>query len=631
MPRSWQWMTGCWCAVLLAGCGPNSGSFLGLERTWPPEGALTLLASETSTRAWPWQALAGVVHGNVILVSDNLGIHRSTNSGRTWSLAVSARIIAIVSDSDGTNVVALDDRGRLHRSRDNGVTWQQRDIAPVLRALVSRADSTSLNVDALVGAADLSRFVVVAYCEAFLSIDDGESWTLLPDRGSWNDDDHCLEGLLMDDQFAPRLAVVRISGTIAGGSYVFEHRDGRWYKQCSFEAVALLLESVTYCGDVPEFQRNAALRAIADDIDAGFLAAVDPDDAVFVGRHWPIADPARHRHYPGLLVDDHSDRVWWFSHTGIALTQDRGARWQTLAGGVSDRAPRSRLADGTEIAVWDGRLFLRDGSVWNVIDAPETLWHLTVVPAGGLLHGESSLWLMHAADTPPERVWPSGDVGAIHVRDSRIWATGKTIVGSMDGGQTWQLSEASESGMDWQCDSGCVRVDGQGRVWQASLDEGVLQVRNAARVPFAEGELPDEQWFAADGSVWMLATYHEDDEEDDPRRYLVSYDRGLGWHRVGLNHEIKYFLAVGNGRALAIDYNETLLVLDRTQAEDIHTVMALPGTSWDFCHRDDGVLLVALEGTHRAHPDQVDFLLHSADNGASWHTQVWMPEYTGCT
>jgi hypothetical protein len=471
---------------------------------------------------------------------------------------------------------------------------------------------------------------VVANCKAFRSSDHGESWTVLRGRGGWDDEDHCLEGLLMDEGFVPILAVVQVSGTIASGSYVFEHRDGSWHKRCSFDVVGLLLKSVTYCGEIPEFQRNVALRAIADDIDVGFLHGVDPDDAVFVEGTWQIADPARQRHYPSLLVDPNSDRVWWFSDDGVAVTQDRGAGWRTLVGGVSDRAPRSRLADGSEIAVADGRLFLRHGSVWRVIDAPESFFLITAVPGGALLHGESSLWLMHAAGTPPERVWHSDDVDAIHVHEATIWALGEALAASQDGGRNWQRSEVGGSGLDWQCAARCARVDWRGRVWHASLDDGVLEVREGARLPFAEGDQPEQQWFAADASVWLLAAYNEDDDEGDPHRYFISYDRGLGWRGVSLDHDIAFFLALGDGRALAIDDNDMLLALDRQQPDGIRSVMALPGSSWDLCRRDDGVLLISLEGRHRAHPHQSDFLLHSADNGATWRTQAWTAEYAGC-
>ncbi len=630
MRRTLGWMTGGWCAIVLAGCGLGSGSLFGPDRPWPADGALAVLDSKTSARARPWLALSGVVHGDTLLVSDDLGLHRSTDSGATWSLEVAAPIVGIVSDSDGTRVVALDDRGRLHRSTDGGASWRQRDIAPALRELATWADPDSFYADALLGAPDLSQLVVVAYCEAFRSIDGGKSWSALPGRGGWDDDDHCLEGLLMDERFEPTLAVIQVSGTIASGSYVFEHRDGRWHKRCSFDVVGLLLKSVTYCGEIVEFQRNVALRAIADEIEVGFLEGVDPDDAVFVNGHWPIANPARHRHYPSLLVDVDSDRVWWFSYDGVAVTHDRGERWQTLAGGVSERAPRGRLADGSEIAVSDGRLFLRDGSVWRVIDAPEEVHWLTATPGGALLHGESSLWLMHAAGTAPERVWPSEDVGAIHVREATIWAPGSAFAASPDGGRSWQGSAVSESGLDWLCDARCVRVDWEGRVWHASLEDGVLVVREVARVPFTEGDAPDEQWFAADGSVWLLATYNQDDHDDDSRRYFVSYDRGLGWRGVSLDHDIEYFLAVGDGRALAIDHKENLLAFERGQPEGVRTVMELPGASWNLCRRDDGVLLISIEGRHPAHTDQTDFLLHSADDGATWRTQVWTPAYVGC-
>ena len=92
---------------------------------------------------------------------------------------------------------------------------------------------------------------------------------------------------------------------------------------------------------------------------------------------------------------------------------------------------------------------------------------------------------MQSAKAAPERVWPSDDVDTILTRGATVWALGSSLAVSPDSGRIWQRSELSESGLDWHCDIDCARADWQGHVWHAGLKDGVLDVRDVARIPFA--------------------------------------------------------------------------------------------------------------------------------------------------
>ena len=604
--------------ITLVGCDAKFGGFVG--KPWPPIGALPALPNGPSEEVFqhPNAVVAGAANGDSLWVADSVGVFHSADGGRNWRHVRRGSFVGLVVSDDQSRVIALASDGFLHRSSDQGKRWQKRDLSRELKALQADEWEYRFSAHELWASEDTTQLIVVANCGGFVSKDSGSSWSLLPGGAQWNDEDHCLAGLTVNASFEPVRAAVDITGTLAAGNYIFERRGQLWVKRCSFDLVGYLLESVQRCDELAEFADDYVLRKHSDDMGFELILDIDPDEAIFRNAHLPITNLARARQWSNLLVDDVQERLWWISYSGVARSDTMGESWQTTAGGIALREAPLRF-NGLDVGLYEGGIYARRLGVWEAIAMPERVYQLLITPAGLLSLGEKGIWLLPALTQTAKRVDDNRNFESLSGSGSLVWGLGDTLAASTDGGRNWQHAEREVEGLDWLCARQCLRVDWEGGVWRARIETDVLVVGQDTHIALPNNHSVGDQWIAS-GAFWLVASRDDDADEDSVDHYHASFNLGDDWQSLALDSDIDEFVGLGEGRALAMTYDERIIGFDAALPALFRESLRLPGTGYGLCVREDGAVLVTVEGDHPDYPDAYDHLLYTTDAGGTWFT-----------
>lgn len=145
----------------------------------PVTASLTVYAKWTTLTARTWWTVASSADGSILFAGEqNTGkIHRSTDSGQTWSEAYTVagkNVQGISCSSDGSKVIASIYQDYLYVSTDSGSTWTARGSSDSWNAVWCSPDGSTLM------AGTTGTYI-------YRSTDDGASWTEYtgPGAHSW--------------------------------------------------------------------------------------------------------------------------------------------------------------------------------------------------------------------------------------------------------------------------------------------------------------------------------------------------------------------------------------------------------------------------------------------------------------
>jgi hypothetical protein len=104
------------------------------------------LAASTDGATWttlsipaPPYALAAGTDGAVTLATSSVGLLRSTDAGRSWTITPDAPLIVLADWVDGRTVTGITADGTVTVSTDTGLTWQRRGTAGPPQAITAHS------------------------------------------------------------------------------------------------------------------------------------------------------------------------------------------------------------------------------------------------------------------------------------------------------------------------------------------------------------------------------------------------------------------------------------------------------------------------------------------------------------
>ena len=613
-------------ALLATLCGCSSGD--GPSGPWPPLKDHAFPLQEYAPR-WPTAVAAGVARGEQLLIADHYALFKSSDGGRNWhraALETDAQVLAVATSDDGSELLAITEDGGEHRSGDGGRTWTRTSIYDRLPMDMERLerywDGYSLYHASV--SRDLEHWIVVGFCEGFVSHDGGQSFERVTGNnglGSWDHDDLCLEELIVDEEFQPLFASVEVTGKLASGEYVYALRGERWEELCSFDLMALLLESVTECDDVAIVKDNARLLAHSDSYAGPWDLDVDPDAAVFEERQLLVRDDVDPDVVPRLIVNE-AGKHWFVSYLGVAASADRGRQWVPLIGGIPSAEREASLSDDEHLAVWDDRVFRSsDRHVWSRVAGIEYAYDFVTVDNVALVATSNGGVVRFAAGGAPEKVLDN-EVYQLHVSDDLVWATaGGWIAASRDMGRSWSdvRADTVDDG-EWTCAQTCVAVDDYGRSWVAAAGNDGITIETTADLSesLAEDNYTGPLWAAPDHSLLVLEVGNFENEEI---KLWVSGDQARSWKAFPQSVAyVDHLIFPESGTAFVEGGGEAHWIRDRGAVMESDR-SPVPVESGIACSPAPGQ--VALE-TWDFHPEWPDedalYAVYTLDMGESWWT-----------
>jgi photosystem II stability/assembly factor-like uncharacterized protein len=330
--------------------------------------------------------------GTILLGTEDAGVMRSSDEGRTWSASNTGFLERFVStmqfDSNGRLLVAV-----WGASRSGGVF-----MTPDMHGPWTRLG------DGLGGREVLSLAMrdgsVLAGTDdgIFVRVPRSSTWTRLPTR---------VDGLEMHPRVVCLVALPSMRLLAATSDGILRSADGgrSWTLGTSGEAFCVAQSGV---------EHNLVVAATR----SGFFRSTDGGDT------WTRAAPALDGVTPHQLSFIPSDdRVLLATTTsGLFRSVDQGSTWQRLSGGIphSDLTGLAVHPDGRTIYASD---FTR-GGIFRSVDAGTT-W--TRMPTEGL--ASDRVWALALDPSAPEHVFAASAAGGLHMLMPVSSATGVRVEG----------------------------------------------------------------------------------------------------------------------------------------------------------------------------------------------------------
>ncbi len=611
-------LTICWL-IGVAACAGEAPS-----GPWPPLKDADL-PFQNHTPQWPGEVSTGIARGDRLIIADEYGVYRSDDGGRGWArlkMPSNRRILELASSEDGQQLIAVARHGIAYHSGDGGKSWTLRklyDDLPIdMRQLRQSWEGFGLSQVRISG--DFQNWLLVGFCEGFISRDGGESWLRLTgneDLGSWDHYDLCLNEIVLDEHFEPVFATVDVTGRLAAADYVFANRGDHWQELCTFDAVAMFIKSVVDCNEVEEIRDNARLFGQYHENLLPWPMDVDPEAAVFE-QHQLVVNPVGARHFPSQLIGNEEGTTWFFSYKGIARSTDGGGNWQTMIGGIPAPERQVRTSETEVLALWDDQVFWSaNGTVWqrepsvDYVYAFEDLGDAALVAARqGVLRISAGRRIEKVSDETVYRLEQNPGV---------VWGLGsELLLASSDGGLTWQSTPTQADSSQWLCAGVCLVTDDWGKVWEVALESSGLELSVVGQLP---QEIGEDDWIdspAAADDLSMVVVGVRDGLQDLVQVY-ISTDLGRNWDTFPRKiRDIEHILFPGPGIALVEGAGEVHWIRDAGMTSERSPVPTDAGVA---CVPGPGQIVLETWDVHPRWPDDdAQYIVYTRDMGESWWT-----------
>lgn len=272
------------------------------------------------------QVIAATADGSVLYALTDVGISRSNDGGRTWFASGSA--------PEGNLVVALNNPDVLYGS-ERGSCGKGQSGVPLTRSTNAGRDWQTFeggeSVEAYLIEADQNSTVIGSDCGLLISVDGGQSWSLIPgsegmDFFSAHANGTTLDGTILavgvTEGGTGRLFVVDISdpGVVqvnAALAQFWGTAPVDWLGDRMVIATAARFGISDDGGDTWTWSREG-LEAVTYSVDP--LLEGIPEDESELNAIFTVAaiDPAN------------PDRIWIGGHNGAFLSTDTGQTWQQV-------------------------------------------------------------------------------------------------------------------------------------------------------------------------------------------------------------------------------------------------------------------------------------------------------------
>jgi len=596
------------------------------------------LQRSTTRPDYPVQVTAGVVIGDELLVANEFGLFRSLNSGSDWSqvaLPLSANILALRSSADGVQLVAVTEQGQILRSNNAGADWAVSDVwesLPGINLEELREYGADMIERAEIGPGRKS-FLLVGYCEVFISHDDANSWLRVSgnkDLGHWDDEDRCPTDVIVDENFQPKYASVDITGRfLTSGEYVLEWTDGAWKERCSFDLTAHLVKSVTKCSEVEVIRDQTRLWYHSDTFDHHWAEPDNMDDAIFDAHRLPITNTDIMAVSHDVLQGE-DGRVWYIDYRGVAVTSDNGKSWTTLIGGITGTEESATLENGSRVALSQGYLYgSSSGKMWERLTPTVDAYKFLATNNSALLINQQGVSRLSNLKAKPTVVLPEPAVSYLDIWNDSIWAYGDEVLArSIDDGESWLSVNHSLDGDEWHCANQCVFIEYNGNVWQSKIVEDELEIQKISALPveMSDSSYAGDQWSNSDRSVIAVIV----ELHDDNRLLVVSFDSGHTWHKGPKMWSYETYVAISNSRTVIAVDDGRIFRITGDELNFDEQPSRIPADIFGVCSGEGDTILIDAYGYH---PDSSDYerglLIYSTDDGITWWTML--DESSGCT
>jgi hypothetical protein len=293
-------------------------------------------------------------------LAENGWLYRSSNDGRTWSLATTAPLVRDFTMNAGNPYVLYGGAGLdcgapgqvsapLFRSSDGGSTWVMLRTGMNLRPLLTNP-------------ADPDMLFAADCAMIYLSTDGGRTWTAKPDLSAaalWNQ-----------------------------------------YAVADMSAAALV-------GDPRPQQPNwFQLFALGVDAEERGVAAFTGE----LGDTW-VEITAHAPANPGVIVahQTQAGRLWILAADGVWTTANYGIDWELLNAGLPPHLFAGRLHDLTYGT--DGALYLATDLGLYTLPPGEQIWRRLAIPGGE----RRSMERLLLTESSPNQLWVNTDEGVLRV------------------------------------------------------------------------------------------------------------------------------------------------------------------------------------------------------------------------